>query len=174
MAEREYIACTNLYIASGIVYNCAKKKKIKSKSRHKNDFGATLLLHYVRFTDHIMQLHTRINAIRNCLSTKLKREECNNNYNKSDIFATSLGCVRVRARCAVSMKKSAWVKSHCIQIDRLNVAIYGMIGIFEHVYPNSNVTKVRARTQQITITDWKSPVAFAINSALSFYWGIEQ
>lgn len=42
-----------------------EKKTVATQER----FGATLLFHCVRFTDHIMQLHIRINAIRNCLST---------------------------------------------------------------------------------------------------------
>lgn len=41
------------------------EKRVATQER----FGATLLFHCVRFTDHIMQLHIRINAIRNCLST---------------------------------------------------------------------------------------------------------
>lgn len=64
---------TWLILVLFVMMHVSAKKRAREREGEKKTvatrFGATLLFHCVRFTDHIMQLHIRINAIRNCLST---------------------------------------------------------------------------------------------------------
>lgn len=67
---------TWLILVLFVMMHVSAKKRARERERGREKtvatqerFGATLLFHCVRFTDHIMQLHIRINAIRNCLST---------------------------------------------------------------------------------------------------------